>query len=252
MAEEQRHITKDPNHKPMQRLTAYISGTVQRTAYRAQVMILANAFGLSGYVQNLPDGRVKVVAEGDESDLERFVKALKIRDTFIDVESIDKEYSPATGDFVGFSKMVFSGETDQRLDRAAYLLKELIDVNKDVVKEIRLNREEFKGVRDDLRGVREELKGAREDICGIGDGIRDVCEGIGGIREEIKGAREDIRGVCGEVRSTGKTLAGKIDCARVEIVGEIRGLRSEMRDDLKGRLIRMEVDVSQIKAKIGL
>ncbi len=43
----------------------------------------------------LPDGRVKVVAEGDESDLERFLNALKIKgpsSIFIEVESIEKEY----------------------------------------------------------------------------------------------------------------------------------------------------------------
>jgi len=88
----------------MHRLTAFVSGTVQKTGFRAQVVLLANAFGLKGYVQNLPDGRVKVVAEGDDPDLERFLKALKIRDAIIDVKSIEKECTSATGEFVGFAK----------------------------------------------------------------------------------------------------------------------------------------------------
>jgi acylphosphatase len=44
----------------MRRLTAYISGKVQKTGYRARVLSIARDFGLLGYVQNLDDGRVKV------------------------------------------------------------------------------------------------------------------------------------------------------------------------------------------------
>ena len=37
----------------MQRLTAHISGRVQKTGYRARVLAIARDFGLKGYVQNL-------------------------------------------------------------------------------------------------------------------------------------------------------------------------------------------------------
>ncbi|VVB64811.1 Acylphosphatase [uncultured archaeon] len=48
----------------MRRLTAYVSGKVQRCGYRGKVVTIARAFGLKGTVQNLLDGRVKVEAEG--------------------------------------------------------------------------------------------------------------------------------------------------------------------------------------------
>ena len=48
----------------MKILRAFVSGTVQKTGYRSKVVNLANFLGLVGFVQNLPDGRVKVVAEG--------------------------------------------------------------------------------------------------------------------------------------------------------------------------------------------
>jgi acylphosphatase len=53
---KKRDILKEINCNPMPRLTAFISGMVQKTGYRARVVILANAFGLQGYVQNLPSG----------------------------------------------------------------------------------------------------------------------------------------------------------------------------------------------------
>lgn len=49
-------------------------------------MIIAKAFDLRGYVRNLPDGRVKIVAEGSKADLERFLVATRIENTLIKVE----------------------------------------------------------------------------------------------------------------------------------------------------------------------
>ncbi len=101
----------------MKRVTAYITGNVQRAGYRVKVIDIANAFSLKGNVQNLEDGRVKVIAEGEENDLKRFIQAIDIKNTVIYVSSISSKYSPATGDFEGFYKQVSPGETDSRLDK---------------------------------------------------------------------------------------------------------------------------------------
>ena len=111
----------------MKRVAAYITGNVQRAGYRGKVIDIAIAFGLNGIVQNLEDGRVKVTAEGDEADLERFIKAIDIKNTLIHVSSIESDYSPATGEYEGFHKLVGRGETDSRLDAAVVQLKDLKD-----------------------------------------------------------------------------------------------------------------------------
>jgi len=85
---------------------------------------------IKGNVQNLSDGRVKIIAEGHENDLEQFIQAIDIKDTVINVINIEKNYSDATGEYEGFYKLVNKGETDSRLDKAADLLKELIHVTK--------------------------------------------------------------------------------------------------------------------------
>ena len=56
---------------------------------------------MTGFAKNLEDGRVKVVAEGEATELQRFFLALditKVRDAVY----IQKEYSPATGEFEFF------------------------------------------------------------------------------------------------------------------------------------------------------
>jgi acylphosphatase len=43
----------------MKKLTAYVTGKVQKTGYRAKVVTIARAFGLTVSVKNPVDGRVK-------------------------------------------------------------------------------------------------------------------------------------------------------------------------------------------------
>ncbi len=48
------------------RLTAWVEGRVQGVGFRWWVRSRALELGLSGFAENLADGRVKVVAEGPE------------------------------------------------------------------------------------------------------------------------------------------------------------------------------------------
>ena len=103
-----------------------MSGNVQRVGYRARVIDIANAFGFKGMIENQKDGLVKIIAEGDEEKLRWFESAIDIKNALIRVSSIEKEYSPATGDFENFGKLVLKGETDSRLDTAADYLRDLV------------------------------------------------------------------------------------------------------------------------------
>jgi len=194
----------------MQRLTAYVSGKVQKTGYRARVLTIARDFGLKGYVQNLDDGRVKVVAEGESGDLESLLAALAIKNTIINVVDIKSEYSSATDDFESFVKVVSGGETDQRLDVAAELLTKLIVVNEKILDEIRATRTELTEIHQEFTKTHQELTATHED------------------------------------------LNGSINESRDAIVREIRELRVDLKENLEDRLIRIESDVTQIKAKIAL
>jgi len=112
----------------MKRLTAYVSGKVQRVGYRARVIQLANGLGLKGIIENLSDGRVRIIAEGDEEKMKLFEGAIDIKNTFIQVTSIEKIYSQPYGEFGSFYKLVGTGETDSRLDEGIGVLKDMRDL----------------------------------------------------------------------------------------------------------------------------
>ena len=59
------------------RLECEISGRVQLVMYRDFAQRHARKLGLSGAARNLPDGRVGVVAEGEEEVLQQYLEILK-------------------------------------------------------------------------------------------------------------------------------------------------------------------------------
>lgn len=66
----------------------YFSGHVQGVGFRYQAWRLANHFGLTGYVQNLWDGRVEMEAQGEEVRVWDLLSALN-RQPYIRIEDVD-------------------------------------------------------------------------------------------------------------------------------------------------------------------
>lgn len=58
----------------MKRLHLFAGGRVQGVFFRASTRDAARRLGLTGWVRNLPDGRVEAVFEGEEADLRRILE----------------------------------------------------------------------------------------------------------------------------------------------------------------------------------
>lgn len=67
-----------------------VKGEVQGVGYRFFVNLMANKIGILGSVQNLENGDVEVLAEGDLENLKVFEKYLKIGPSSASVEKIEK------------------------------------------------------------------------------------------------------------------------------------------------------------------
>jgi acylphosphatase len=136
----------------MIRLTAYISGRVQRVGYRAKVVSLAKEMGLAGIVQNRPDGRVLVIAEGRKKDLERFASSIAIKNALIDVDDLDAQYSQGSGQYSTFQKITGPNEVGERLDDGIEILKRMLDKQDQGLDKMDQIIGEIRGLRVDLKG----------------------------------------------------------------------------------------------------
>lgn len=85
------------------RIEAYVTGKVQGVWYRAFTQSSAMALGVSGFVENLDDGRVHLVAMGPEERVDALVAELKNGPPGADVT--DVAVSEYTGEetFSGFA-----------------------------------------------------------------------------------------------------------------------------------------------------
>ena len=85
----------------MQRKTCYFSGRVQGVGFRYTAQNIAQQFDVRGFVKNLPDGRVQLVMEGPDSEMDSVVDSIRQRmNSFIG--QIQSDLHPATGEFEKF------------------------------------------------------------------------------------------------------------------------------------------------------
>lgn len=86
----------------MKRLTAIVHGRVQGVAFRDYTQREATRLKVTGWVANLPNGAVKVVAEGDEVVLQQLEKWLHKGSPSARVDQVDAQWSAATAQFQRF------------------------------------------------------------------------------------------------------------------------------------------------------
>ena len=83
------------------RLQAFFSGRVQGVGFRYTTQRIAGEFQISGWVRNRSDGRVELVAEGEQAEVERFVEKLAASMSE-NIEKFERACQPETGEFSGF------------------------------------------------------------------------------------------------------------------------------------------------------
>ena len=77
------------------------SGLVQGVGFRYTVVGLAANLEVTGFVRNMPDGRVKLVAEGTSGEIDRLLDG--IRDAMGGyIRGEETTEASATGEFRGF------------------------------------------------------------------------------------------------------------------------------------------------------
>ena len=84
------------------RLIIKIHGLVQGVFFRACANQKAVELKLLGSVENLPDGTVVIVAEGEEASLKELLIWSKNGPELAQVENVESEWQNATGEFTEF------------------------------------------------------------------------------------------------------------------------------------------------------
>ncbi|MFA5614251.1 MAG: acylphosphatase [Methanoculleus sp.] len=165
----------------MKRFVATARGRVQRVSYREHVYNEAIERDISGYVMNLKNKEVEIVAEGSERDLRDFIDAINITQRPIVVKSFTVRWEEATGEYADFE--IIRGEVleelFERIDYAGNVLHsmdmkfdQMLDKQDQTLQIARETKEEIVGLRSDTKKhLDDEFAEMRKELVSIKDAL---------------------------------------------------------------------------------
>lgn len=79
-----------------------VTGLVQGVSFRREIAYLARQLSISGWVRNLPDDSVEVVAEGDKDGLDKLIQFCRVGPLGARVRNVGVHWFDFKGEFRGF------------------------------------------------------------------------------------------------------------------------------------------------------
>ena len=172
----------------MKRFVATARGRVQRVSYREHVYNEAFERDISGYVKNLKNGEVEIVAEGSEKDLQGFINAIDIIQRPIVVKSFTIRWEEATGEYADFEiirgeiqeeifeRMDYAGNVlhsmDMKFDRMLDKQDQSLQIGKETLQVGKETKEEIFGLRSDTKKhLDDEFAEMRKELVSIKDAL---------------------------------------------------------------------------------
>ncbi len=165
----------------MKRFVAIARGRVQRVGYREHVYNETFERDISGYVMNLKNGEVEIVAEGSEEDLREFINEINIIQRPIAVKSFTIRWEEATGEYATFEiiRGDIQEETFERMDYAGDVLHSM-----DIKFDRMLNKQ------DQMLNKQDQMLDKQDQMLDKQDQTLQIARET---KEEIVGLRSDTR-----------------------------------------------------------
>lgn len=85
----------------MSRRIIHFDGRVQGVGFRYTTQNIAMRYNVHGYVRNMDDGRVELVMEGDDREMDGVIQCLRQKMNGF-IQKVDSLTTPATGEFETF------------------------------------------------------------------------------------------------------------------------------------------------------
>ena len=182
------------------RLEATVHGEVQRVGYRYIVQDVARKFDVKGYVQNMPDGTVKIIAEAPKKNIEKFIKTLQIREPPIYVDRMETKRTKPTTEFKFFS--IKYGDLNEEMGEGFGTGLKYMNLSRAETKQGFQNhsaemRQGFGSLKNEVSGMRQDVNKNFQDMSKKYDAISDnLGQAVQIIQDEsIRTRNELIRAV---------------------------------------------------------
>jgi len=90
------------SERKFRRVNIFVSGRVQGVFFRSKTKGKAQGLGLFGWVRNLTDGKVEILAEGKKEKLEKLIEWARQGPAAARVDNLEIEWQEYLGEFKNF------------------------------------------------------------------------------------------------------------------------------------------------------
>ena len=195
----------------MKRANVGIKGNVQMAGFRTFIKNIADSLNVNGFAENLEDGSVRVVCEGEEDGINELINSIKKNTpSFAHVDEVSVGYGDYKGEFTSFVRRGDDVPQRATLDDILSVLKSF-DSKAERLVSISSNMDAtLKSVKEDTFSIKEDTK----LIPGIKENTEKMLE-----KQDTMLQKQD--NTIAEIRNVSEKIAhGKED-----IVTEIKSLR---------------------------
>ncbi|GBC70034.1 Acylphosphatase [archaeon HR01] len=265
-----------------------VDGDVQGVGFRYYVRREARRLGITGYVENLEDGTVKVVGEAGEETLKQLVEKIKAAPPPARVVSLQLRYGKPTGEFKTFKIKVgelaeelvegFStgaayfeimfGKQDQMLAKQDIMIgkqdemlkkQDIMIAKQDIMiakqdlmlakqDEMLKKQDVMISKQDEMLKKQDQMLAKQDIMIGKQDEMLKKQDIMIAKQDEMLVKQDEMLKKQDVLIGGQDTMMGKIDV----LIGEVSGLRRDLRSLFEERIVRIERDIAEIKARLGI
>ena len=191
----------------MKRADIRIRGEVQMAGFRTFIKNTADSLNLKGFAENVEDGSVRLVCEGEEEGISELINLIKKSSpSFVRVEEVNAGYEEYKGEFSGFERRgadvpgeegVGAGESEmvalmRSFDKKGEVMIGILSSMNETMGSMNETLESVKGDTSHMLEKQDMMLEKQDETIGA----------IGGVSEKIDGAKEEIVTEISSLRET--------------------------------------------------
>ncbi len=185
----------------MQRVHAFISGEVQGVGYREEVKRIAFDLNICGWIMNLEDGRVEIIAEGENRNIEEFLDRINIKKYPVFVENIMVEEEIFKGEFRSF-KIIRDKDVQKELLSA--LSRGTVDIHevKEILQTVKQDTSALLGKQDKMLEKQDKMLEKQDKMLEKQDKMLEKQDRSIELLETIKEDTSDMKSSLKDTKSS--------------------------------------------------
>jgi len=192
----------------MKRVSIRIKGNVQMAGFWTFIKGLADSLNVKGFAENLEDGSVRVVCEGEKDGINELINSIKENTpSFARIDEMNVAYEEYKGEFTGFERR---GADVPKEDKEDAMLRYMQSFDN--------KGEVMIGI---LSSMNETMKSVKEDTGQIKRDTSQMLEKQDMMLEKQDDTIEEIRSLRGDLKSYMENKFAKIEHEIMDIKAKI-------------------------------